>query len=375
MSRLHFISIGISLILVQSGCRKDLPATIESEVVFNLDFSVDGVPKSWKAGVDNYYMSTGVDVIDLDSILLPVFTGTMEELVSNMESIEFRIRNRTGGIYSDGDIDEVLAKQDLEYFFPENIGYQVSFTAMSPNTFSEYTWEFGDGTTGSGQVVQHFYSDTVVKKYNVCLSVSDGAGCSKQYCSDIFMPGAFCTASISVFPDTISPLTNDVIYRASAMGIPPFSYEWTFENGKKANTQEVRYAYDLTQSLAEYARLRVTDRYGCTSNVALQLGIGPAPGNCYTNFTYGNPSLATGDDFGFNQVEIVYTNPEGVEYSSSHGIQSGSYFRVLSNSEYLTDVRGNRTRSLIVEFACNIYAEDSSSLEVENGTGRIAVAY
>ena len=46
-----------------------------------------------------------------------------------------------------------------------------------------YAWDFGDGNTGTGQVVSHNYAN--YGTYLVCLTISDGAGCTATYCDSI----------------------------------------------------------------------------------------------------------------------------------------------------------------------------------------------
>ena len=54
-------------------------------------------------------------------------------------------------------------------------------SAMSQLT---YSWDWGDGTTSSGQYPMHTYSDTGV--YNICLSIFDQmTGCTDTFCDSV----------------------------------------------------------------------------------------------------------------------------------------------------------------------------------------------
>jgi PKD repeat protein len=61
---------------------------------------------------------------------------------------------------------------------PALTGQQVSFDATTSSdpdgTISSYSWDFGDGTTGSGATASHAYS--AVSTYTVTLSVTDNRG-------------------------------------------------------------------------------------------------------------------------------------------------------------------------------------------------------
>ncbi len=46
-----------------------------------------------------------------------------------------------------------------------------------------YTWNFGDGSTGTGAYPVHVYSN--VGMYVVCLTIDDGAGCTDTYCDTL----------------------------------------------------------------------------------------------------------------------------------------------------------------------------------------------
>lgn len=61
-----------------------------------------------------------------------------------------------------------------------NPGLSVTFTDVSTslNTLTSYTWDFGDGTTGSGASVSHTYNS--VGTYDVSLTISDGTR-SRKY--------------------------------------------------------------------------------------------------------------------------------------------------------------------------------------------------
>lgn len=55
-----------------------------------------------------------------------------------------------------------------------------NFYDHSSGTISDYTWDFGDGSTGSGQVVSHAFPG--IGTYKVCLTVSNSDTLS--FCSD-----------------------------------------------------------------------------------------------------------------------------------------------------------------------------------------------
>lgn len=53
----------------------------------------------------------------------------------------------------------------------------------STGTNLTYTWDFGDGATGTGLNLSHTYTGN--GPYNLCLTVDDGAGCMDTYCDTL----------------------------------------------------------------------------------------------------------------------------------------------------------------------------------------------
>ncbi|MFD1551598.1 hypothetical protein DNU06_03165 [Putridiphycobacter roseus] len=66
------------------------------------------------------------------------------------------------------------------------IGNQLIVTDSSATTGTgnlTYTWNFGDGTTGTGSTLTHAYSGN--GPYVLCLTIADGFGCTASYCDTI----------------------------------------------------------------------------------------------------------------------------------------------------------------------------------------------
>ena len=61
--------------------------------------------------------------------------------------------------------------------------------AIYPDSATVYTWDFGDGTTGTGQTITHTYEGNPSGGFTVCLVTStilpDGSVCSATYCEGI----------------------------------------------------------------------------------------------------------------------------------------------------------------------------------------------
>ena len=59
---------------------------------------------------------------------------------------------------------------------------------QNPNDFvTSYSWSFGDGTTGTGQLVNHTYPGP--GRYNVCLVIRTNSGCETKICKGVAIAG------------------------------------------------------------------------------------------------------------------------------------------------------------------------------------------
>ena len=60
-----------------------------------------------------------------------------------------------------------------------------------------YSWDFGDGTTGTGQTATHSYNAS--GSYRVCLTITDANGCTATDCQTVRVgnPNPTCSASFT----------------------------------------------------------------------------------------------------------------------------------------------------------------------------------
>ena len=64
-----------------------------------------------------------------------------------------------------------------------NLGGGITFYGSSGTNSAQYVWSFGDGSSGTGQTVEHNYN--VPGTYTVCLSVYGSNGCVDTYCGQV----------------------------------------------------------------------------------------------------------------------------------------------------------------------------------------------
>jgi PKD domain/CARDB len=75
---------------------------------------------------------------------------------------------------------------------PMNVNFDASCTIEYDGDPLTYTWDFGDGTAGSGVTAEHEY--TRAGYYNITLTVTDPSGASNSVMQTILVQSAPCTS-------------------------------------------------------------------------------------------------------------------------------------------------------------------------------------
>ena len=144
----------------------------------------------------------------------------------------------------------------------DTVTFEASGSSDSDGSIESYEWAFGDGSSATGQSVDHSYDSA--GEYDVTLTVTDDDGATATNTQTITVEdeeepptASFTASSTSVAPG------DAVTFDASASSDPDGSiesYEWTFGDGSSATGQSVDHSYD---SAGEYdVTLTVTDDDG-----------------------------------------------------------------------------------------------------------------
>ena len=135
-------------------------------------------------------------------------------------------------------------------------GQTVSFSASASGGSSPYmySWDFGDGTSGSGQTASHVY--TVQGVYSVFLAVADSANNRGTDARSLTVTGSL-SSSFNYNPS--SPLTGEsVAFTASVSGgTTPYSYQWNFGDAATATGASSTHKYSMAGTFT--VSLAVTD--------------------------------------------------------------------------------------------------------------------
>lgn len=182
------------------------------------------------------------------------------------------------------------------------IGYQenpnsldVAFVADSivgGGGNATFTWDFGDGTTGSGQQATHAYiGNGAVTTYRVCLTMTNSfLNCNFSTCDSILVPNNATGGCITY----VSYTNQDSLYTFSTTnsGVSPFTYNWTVGGQTVGTTGNIFLVID-TLSPGNYLTVcvDVTDSSGCVSSACADV-YNSNNGACNTYLTYTNQDSA-----------------------------------------------------------------------------------
>jgi len=183
----------------------------------------------------------------------------------------------------------------------------VSLRARNFDTTATYSWDFGDGNTGTGRITSHTYAAAGV--YVVRLAVSNAAGtCSDTSRARVAVPRsrrwhhpvhpAVCNASFRSCPDTVA---LGVRFMARFWN-PRLQYAWTF--GDSTTGTGVRTSHTYSAPGIYVVCLTVSDSAGNCSNQYCDSIEVTAPSPSPTPRVAGNASTTT-------LTLSAYPNPMG----------------------------------------------------------------
>jgi PKD repeat protein len=157
----------------------------------------------------------------------------------------------------------------------QQVFFNASASRPAPGrSIASYSWDFGDGTGGSGVTPSHTYGAT--GSYNVTLVVTDDAGRFGTVTQNVTI-GAVGnpTALFTVSPTNAFP-NQDVFFNATqstaSAGRTIVSYAWNFGDGTTGTGVQTSHRYATTGQYT--ATLVVTDDAGRVGTVTQGVAIG-----------------------------------------------------------------------------------------------------
>lgn len=152
-------------------------------------------------------------------------------------------------------------------------GNPAQACAPANNPIASYSWDFGDGSTGSGRTASHAYDEAGT--YVVTLRVSDQLGRSASTTQSVTVAAAAGPTAAFEFSPTDSLVNQPVNFNAAGSRAQPgrqiTSYRWDFGDGTFGSGQIVSHSYGLPRTYQ--VLLTVTDDTGKTSTTTKAVAV------------------------------------------------------------------------------------------------------
>jgi len=272
-------------------------------VTFNatLSYDLDGTIVSWDWDFGDFTAGTGdvtTHVYGDDGIYMVTLKVTDNDGLSDITSADIFVLNRPPVVIFTENATTVLTG--------EVIHFDASGSDDPDGSIMSYFWDFGDGTSASGVIVDHAYADDGIYMVTLTVTDNDDASASQTTTKTVLNrpPVAKFTESAEIV------LTDEVIYFDASKSFDPdgyiASYFWDFGDGTFGAfgvTVEHSYAgreiYTVT--------LTVTDDDGATSSSNATKIVGNRPP--VADFTESAETVDTGEDIRFNATKSY--DPDG----------------------------------------------------------------
>lgn len=136
------------------------------------------------------------------------------------------------------------------WYYTDSVTNQYTFNGLMLNGLADtWKWDFGDGTTATGQTVIHLFAKAD-NSYKVCLTTT-GAGpgatvCTASSCQEVFVHNPSpCESSFLYYPDSTGSVYT---FEGYAKNNQVSSWSWDFGDGTTASGQKVSHSFIFSSS-------------------------------------------------------------------------------------------------------------------------------
>lgn len=130
------------------------------------------------------------------------------------------------------------------WYYPDSSSNSYTFEGWAMNNMIDsWTWDFGDGTTATGQVVSHSFANPN-QIYTVCLTTtgigSDGTTCTYTFCQDVF---TYIPSPCENYFTATNNDGNNYTFEGYLISGAPAEYYWDFGDGATGSGQQVTHMF------------------------------------------------------------------------------------------------------------------------------------
>ena len=176
-------------------------------------------------------------------------------------------------------------------------GPVVSGVCTSSSAITSYTWTFGDGSSGSGKVVNHTYvaSTSPGNSYNVTLTVTNDRGVSSSTTQAVSVNASPAPTGDWVYSPAQPAVGDTIFFNAdglrAAAGHTIVQYNWDFGDGTNAGGAQTTHKY--SQGATYVVVLSATDDAGQKTTLPKTIVVGNGSPNASFTSSVLNPATHT----------------------------------------------------------------------------------
>ncbi|HEY7789320.1 MAG TPA: PKD domain-containing protein [Vicinamibacterales bacterium] len=157
----------------------------------------------------------------------------------------------------------------------QSVLFDASTSTDPSDAITSYSWDFGDGSTGSGETASHAFGSA--NTYSVRLTVSDAHGRTASATQQVTVTASAPTASFVVSPNSPKVNTQANFNAAASVagaGRTIKTYAWDFGDGTTASGSSSTTSHTYTTAASYTVTLTVTDDAGQTSTTTVTVVVG-----------------------------------------------------------------------------------------------------
>lgn len=184
----------------------------------------------------------------------------------------------------------------------EVVSFSASTSTVSGGTF---TWDFGDGTTGSGVAITHQYPRAAT--FTVTLTVTSNTGvvsiASRALTVSTTLPPNVAMFTIS---PTVPAVNQDVFFNASTSNVSGATFAWDFGDGGTGSGASASHRY--VRSGTYTVTLRVSNNVGQSAAASRTVSVAATSPQVVASFTFSPTTPGINQQVFFNASASTPSN-------------------------------------------------------------------